>query len=217
MDTVGAKGARIEIAAIKVVAARLATTVIDRAIQAFGAAGVSDDWPLASMYTHARTLHIVDGPDAVHLQQIARRELHGYESFRTAEVRQMKVRIGYGIGTQGLADGGARFAELIDALEALGFDSIWCSERATGPIPEPDGVARVRRRAHEAAEARHQRAGAARSQPGAARQAVGQSRRVVGRSRAPRLRTGRGRAARAAGVRRHPGGTRAAGSTRRCR
>src|SRR3954454_21688818 len=49
----------------------------------------------------------------------------------------MKVRIGYGIGTQGLADGGTRFAELIDALEALGFDSIWCSERATGPIPEP--------------------------------------------------------------------------------
>jgi probable F420-dependent oxidoreductase len=49
----------------------------------------------------------------------------------------MKVRVGYGIGTQGLADGGARFAELIDALEALGFDSIWCSERATGPIPEP--------------------------------------------------------------------------------
>ena len=49
----------------------------------------------------------------------------------------MKVRIGYGIGTQGLADGGARFAELIDSLEALGFDSIWCSERATGPIPEP--------------------------------------------------------------------------------
>ena len=47
------------------------------------------------------------------------------------------MRIGYGIGTQGLADGGARFAELIDALEALGFDSIWCSERATGPIPEP--------------------------------------------------------------------------------
>jgi probable F420-dependent oxidoreductase len=49
----------------------------------------------------------------------------------------MKVRIGYGIGTQGLADGGARFAELIDALEVLGFDSIWCSERATGPIPDP--------------------------------------------------------------------------------
>jgi acyl-CoA dehydrogenase len=83
MDTVGVKGARFEIAAIKVVAARLATTVIDRAIQTFGAAGVSDDWPLADMYTHARTLHLVDGPDEVHLQQIARRELRGYESFRT--------------------------------------------------------------------------------------------------------------------------------------
>src|SRR5439155_9890746 len=85
MDTVGAKGARFEIGAIKVVAARLATTVIDRAIQTFGAAGVTDDWPLASMYTRARTLHLVDGPDEVHLQQIARRELRGYESFRTVE------------------------------------------------------------------------------------------------------------------------------------
>ena len=83
MDTVGTKGARFEIAAIKVIAARLATTVIDRAIQTFGAAGVSDDWPLADMYTHARTLHLVDGPDEVHLQQIARRELRQYESFRT--------------------------------------------------------------------------------------------------------------------------------------
>jgi acyl-CoA dehydrogenase len=82
MDTVGNKGARIEISAIKVVAARLATTVIDRAIQVFGGAGVSDDWPLASMYTHARTLHFVDGPDEVHLQQIARRELRAYEPFR---------------------------------------------------------------------------------------------------------------------------------------
>jgi acyl-CoA dehydrogenase len=83
MDTVGNKGARFEIAAIKVVAARLATTVIDRAIQLFGGAGVSDDWPLADMYTYARTLHLVDGPDEVHLQQIARRELRGYEAFRT--------------------------------------------------------------------------------------------------------------------------------------
>jgi acyl-CoA dehydrogenase len=82
IDTVGKKSAQIEISAIKVVAARLATTVIDRAIQVFGAAGVSDDWPLADMYTHARTLHFVDGPDEVHLQQIARRELRGYEDFR---------------------------------------------------------------------------------------------------------------------------------------
>jgi acyl-CoA dehydrogenase len=83
MDTVGKKGAQFEIAAIKVIAARLATTVIDRAIQAFGAAGVSEDWPLAEMYAHARTLHLVDGPDEVHVQQIARRELRQYESLRT--------------------------------------------------------------------------------------------------------------------------------------
>ena len=82
MDTVGVKGARFEISAIKVVAARLATTVIDRAIQVFGGAGVSDDWPLAEMYAHARTLHFVDGPDEVHLMQIARRELRAYEGFR---------------------------------------------------------------------------------------------------------------------------------------
>ena len=82
IDTVGKRGAQTEISAIKVVAARLATTVIDRAIQVFGAAGVSDDWPLADMYTHARTLHFVDGPDEVHLQQIARRELRGYEDLR---------------------------------------------------------------------------------------------------------------------------------------
>jgi acyl-CoA dehydrogenase len=82
MDTVGNKGARFEIGAIKVIAARTATTVIDRAIQLFGGAGVSQDWPLADMYAHARTLHLVDGPDEVHLQQIARRELRKYESLR---------------------------------------------------------------------------------------------------------------------------------------
>jgi acyl-CoA dehydrogenase len=75
MDTVGNKGARFEIAAIKVVAARMATTVVDRAIQVFGGAGLSEDWPLAQMYTYARTLHLVDGPDEVHKMQIARREL----------------------------------------------------------------------------------------------------------------------------------------------
>jgi len=82
MDTVGNKGARFEIAAIKVLAARTATNVIDRAIQVFGGAGVSQDWPLADMYTHARTLHLVDGPDEVHKQQIARRELRQYEALR---------------------------------------------------------------------------------------------------------------------------------------
>ena len=49
----------------------------------------------------------------------------------------VKVRIGFGAGTAGLADGGTRFGELVDALERNGFDSIWCSERATGPTPDP--------------------------------------------------------------------------------
>lgn len=78
MDTVGNKGARIEISAIKVVAPRVATTVIDRAIQVHGAKGVSADTPLAFMYAHARTLHIADGPDEVHKMSIARRELRRY-------------------------------------------------------------------------------------------------------------------------------------------
>lgn len=82
MDTVGVKGARIEISAIKVLAARTATNVIDRAIQLFGGAGVSGDWPLADMYAHARTLHLVDGPDDVHKMQIARREIARFESLR---------------------------------------------------------------------------------------------------------------------------------------
>jgi acyl-CoA dehydrogenase len=82
MDTVGKKNAQTEIAAIKVLAARCATEVIDRAIQLFGGAGVTDDWPLASMYAHARTLHLVDGPDEVHIRQIARRELGQYAHLR---------------------------------------------------------------------------------------------------------------------------------------
>ncbi|HEY3833439.1 MAG TPA: acyl-CoA dehydrogenase family protein [Acidimicrobiia bacterium] len=82
MDNVGKKAAQTEIAAIKVVAARLATTVVDRAIQMFGAAGVTDDFPLAAMYTHARTLRFADGPDEVHLRGIARTELNKYESLR---------------------------------------------------------------------------------------------------------------------------------------
>jgi len=83
MDTVGNKGARFEISAIKVVAARVATNVVDRAIQLFGGAGLTDDWPLAQMYTYARTLHFVDGPDEVHKMQIARRELRKHEAART--------------------------------------------------------------------------------------------------------------------------------------
>ncbi len=79
IDTVGVKGARIEISAIKVIAPRVATWVLDRAIQVFGGAGVSDDFPLAAMYAHARTLQIADGPDEVHKRSVARRELRRYE------------------------------------------------------------------------------------------------------------------------------------------
>ncbi|MET0526654.1 MAG: acyl-CoA dehydrogenase family protein [Nocardioides sp.] len=75
IDRHGAKGARAEIAAIKVAAPAMATKVIDRAIEVFGAAGVSDDTPLAYFYAWARVLRIVDGPDAVHRRSIAREEL----------------------------------------------------------------------------------------------------------------------------------------------
>jgi acyl-CoA dehydrogenase len=75
IDTVGGKAAATEIAAIKVLAPRVACQVLDDAIQVFGAAGVSDDVPLAAMYAGARTLRIADGPDEVHLRSVARREL----------------------------------------------------------------------------------------------------------------------------------------------
>ena len=79
MDTVGKDKARVEISAIKVAAAELATWVIDRAIQVHGGAGVSDDFPLAMMYAHARTLHLVDGADEVHKMVLARHELHRWK------------------------------------------------------------------------------------------------------------------------------------------
>jgi acyl-CoA dehydrogenase len=72
MDTVGKKAAQKEIAMIKVVAADLMTNVVNRAIQVFGGAGMSDDFPLAAMFAHGRTIHIVDGPDEVHKRSLAR-------------------------------------------------------------------------------------------------------------------------------------------------
>jgi acyl-CoA dehydrogenase len=78
MDTVGNKAARGEIAMIKVVVPRVALRVIDRAIQAHGAAGVSDDFPLAAAWAHARTIRLADGPDEVHRQAIAKLELTKY-------------------------------------------------------------------------------------------------------------------------------------------
>ncbi|MGI5216943.1 acyl-CoA dehydrogenase family protein [Nocardia sp. CA-290969] len=75
MDTVGNKEARTEIAAIKIAAPVMALRIVDRAIQVYGAAGVTEDFPLASMYAHLRTLRIADGPDEVHKLTIARAEL----------------------------------------------------------------------------------------------------------------------------------------------
>ena len=75
MDTVGNKEARAEIAMIKVVAPNVALRVLDRAIQAHGAAGVSDDFFLARAYANTRTLRLADGPDEVHRNQIGKLEL----------------------------------------------------------------------------------------------------------------------------------------------
>jgi acyl-CoA dehydrogenase len=80
IDTVGAKGARKEIAAIKVAVPQMAERIIDHAIQSHGGAGVSQDSPLAAMYAGIRTLRIVDGPDEVHIRDIARLEIKPYLS-----------------------------------------------------------------------------------------------------------------------------------------
>jgi len=78
MDTVGNKGARIEISSIKVAVPRMALWVIDRAIQTHGGAGVTGDTALAHLWVNARMLQIADGPDEVHKMSVARRELRRY-------------------------------------------------------------------------------------------------------------------------------------------
>lgn len=79
MDTVGNKAAQAEIAMIKVVAPNMALKVIDRAIQAFGAAGVSDDFTLAEAWANIRTLRLADGPDEVHKRAVAKYELKRHQ------------------------------------------------------------------------------------------------------------------------------------------
>jgi acyl-CoA dehydrogenase len=78
LDKVGAKGARSEISQIKVAVPNIALDIIDRAIQMHGAAGVSDDVPLAELYVTIRTLRIADGPDEVHRALVAKLELEKY-------------------------------------------------------------------------------------------------------------------------------------------
>ena len=80
MDTVGNKAARAEIAMIKVAAPTMACKVIDWAIQAHGAGGLSEDFILANYYAHARKLRFADGPDEVHRNQIGRLELAKYDA-----------------------------------------------------------------------------------------------------------------------------------------
>ncbi|BAC12630.1 acyl-CoA dehydrogenase [Oceanobacillus iheyensis HTE831] len=79
MDTVGNKEAKSEIAMIKVIAPNMALDVIDKAIQVLGAAGVSEDFPLAASWANIRTLRLADGPDEVHRKSIAKWELKKYQ------------------------------------------------------------------------------------------------------------------------------------------
>ena len=78
MDTVGNKVAQAEIAMIKVAGPKVALKIIDNAIQSHGGGGVSQDFDLAQMYTHTRTMRLVDGPDEVHNRAIARIEMKKY-------------------------------------------------------------------------------------------------------------------------------------------
>jgi acyl-CoA dehydrogenase len=92
MDTVGNKVARTEIAMIKVVAPNVALNVLDRAIQAHGGGGVSQDFFLAHAWAALRTLRIADGPDEVHLESIAKMEIERYENSADSRVSSLAIR-----------------------------------------------------------------------------------------------------------------------------
>jgi acyl-CoA dehydrogenase len=93
MDAVGNKEARSEIAAIKIVAPRVALQVLDRAIQVHGAAGVSQDTPLAYLWAAMRTLRLADGPDEVHLLNLAGQELKRQQLRRMASTDTPRARL----------------------------------------------------------------------------------------------------------------------------
>ena len=92
MDDLGPKAALRQIAQAKVLVPQTALAVIDRAVQAFGGAGVSQDTPLASMWAQIRTLRLADGPDEVHLQQMGRNEnKRGPEAARKIEAQRQRT------------------------------------------------------------------------------------------------------------------------------
>ncbi|WP_031088001.1 acyl-CoA dehydrogenase family protein [Streptomyces sp. NRRL WC-3549] len=78
MDTVGNRGAHTEIQAIKIATPRAVVSLLDQAVQLYGAGGVSQDTPLAELWASARTLRLADGPDEVHQRSLARREIKKY-------------------------------------------------------------------------------------------------------------------------------------------
>ncbi|MBA4268669.1 MAG: acyl-CoA dehydrogenase, partial [Methylobacterium sp.] len=95
MDTHGNKAARTEVSAIKVVATRLQTKIADRAMQVFGAAGLSNDTPLAFIYSWGRALRFIDGPDEVHLRTVARAEVKKHQQSNRSTFSEQGVRVPY--------------------------------------------------------------------------------------------------------------------------
>jgi acyl-CoA dehydrogenase len=89
MDREGNKAARAEVSGIKLVVSRLQTEVLDRAIQVFGAMGLTDDTPLAYLWTWGRALRFIDGPDEVHLRTVARSELKAAKGRLAETVRYL--------------------------------------------------------------------------------------------------------------------------------
>lgn len=95
MDKHGNKAARTEVSAIKVVATRLQTKIADRAMQVFGAAGLSNDTPLAFIYSWGRALRFIDGPDEVHLRTVARAEIKKRQASNRSTMQEQGVTMPY--------------------------------------------------------------------------------------------------------------------------
>lgn len=91
IDSVGAKGALVEIAQAKILTPNMALTIIDRAMQTYGGEGLSQDTPLAKLWSHVRTVRIVDGPDDVHLMQLGKKENQRYVRAQAMIAQQLET------------------------------------------------------------------------------------------------------------------------------